>query len=62
MSQPSDVYADIPSRGKVRVYKDGEPVTEVLKDGNAAFTWLLRHQGQSVDYALRHGGYSVRSA
>lgn len=37
----------------------------VLRDGIAvaqtddAFSWLLKHQGQSVDYATTHGGYSI---
>lgn len=26
---------------------------------NLAFEWLLHHQGQSVDYALRYGGYEI---
>jgi len=42
----------------VIIKRDGKPVAEV-EDSNAAFEWLLRHQGQSVDYAIRHGGYSV---
>lgn len=42
----------------VIITHDGETVAEV-EDGNAAFRWLLRHQGQSVDYALRWGGYRV---
>lgn len=26
---------------------------------NAAFQWLLRHQGQSVSYAIKYGGYDI---
>ena len=42
----------------VRILRDGEQVATV-EDANAAFTWILRHQGQSVDYALKYGGYRV---
>jgi hypothetical protein len=42
----------------VIVKQYGKQVAEVADD-NAAFEWLLKHQGQSVSYALRHGGYSV---
>lgn len=54
------------SRGSMRksaaviVKHDGEEVARV-EDENAAFIWLLRHQGQSVDYALKYGGYTVES-
>lgn len=43
------------------VWKDGVPLKEV-DDENAAFAFVLKHQGQSVDYALKHGGYSVGPA
>jgi len=26
---------------------------------NAAFSWLLHHQGQSVSYAIKYGGYDI---
>jgi DNA ligase-1 len=26
------------------------------------FTWLHKHQGQSVDWAIKHGGYSIQPA
>ncbi len=42
----------------VIILQDGRQVAEVA-DSNAAFAWLLRHQGQSVDYAIRWGGYRV---
>lgn len=42
----------------VIIKRDGKQVAEVA-DSNAAFEWLLKHQGQSVDYAIRHGGYTV---
>lgn len=42
-----------------QVHRDGEPVSPVLDSENAAFGWLLRHQGQSVDYATRYGGYAI---
>lgn len=40
------------------VKKDGMMVTECA-DANAAFTWLLHHQGQSVLYATTYGGYAI---
>lgn len=43
------------------VWKDGRPLKE-LDDENAAFAWLLSHQGQSVDYATKHGGYEIAPA
>jgi YD repeat-containing protein len=42
----------------VTITRDGKKVAEV-EDSNAAFEWLLKHQGQSVHYALKHGGYCV---
>ena len=42
----------------VTITKDGEKVAEV-EDSNAAFEWLLKHQGQSTHYALRYGGYKI---
>ena len=40
------------------VKKDGRIVAE-CEDANAAFTWLLRHQGQSVHYATTYEGYAI---
>lgn len=48
-----------PAPVKVHVTRDGVPVSPVLDSENAAFVWLLRHQGQSVDYATLHGGYKI---
>lgn len=45
----------------VKVTRDGKTVAEV-ETGSDAFIWLLRHQGQSVNYALRYGGYNVLDA
>jgi hypothetical protein len=42
----------------VTITKDGKQVAEV-EDDNAAVAWLLKHQGQSVHYALKYGGYRV---
>lgn len=41
------------------VKRDGKPVSPVLPDENAAFAWLLHHQGMSTDWALKHEGYSI---
>lgn len=47
---------------KIEIYQDG-----ILKhtisgedSGTKAFGWMLRNQGQSVDWALRYGGWSVK--
>jgi len=40
------------------IKKDGEIKAEV-KDENEAFVWLLKHQGQSVDFAIKHNGWTV---
>jgi len=42
------------------IYKDGEAVATV-EDANAAFIYILRHQGQSFHYATTYGGWSVES-
>lgn len=42
----------------VTITRDGKPVAEVA-DSNAAFKWLLQHQGQSVDWAMKYEGYRV---
>lgn len=42
----------------VIIKQDGKQVAEVADD-NAALEWILKHQGQSVSYALRWAGYSV---
>lgn len=40
------------------VYRDGAKVSEALSSEDACFEWLLKHQGQSVDHATKHEGYS----
>lgn len=40
------------------VYRDGEKVSDALESESACFTWLLKHQAMSVDWALKHEGYS----
>lgn len=45
---------------KVAVTRDGTPVA-LCDDANAAFAWLLRHQGQSVDWATTHEGYAFET-
>lgn len=47
------------AEGPVVVLHNGEPASEVLPNGGAAFHWLLRHHPQSVSYALTYEGYSV---
>ncbi len=45
----------------VKIYQDNQLKKEI-KGENAstdAFGWMLRNQGNSVDYALRWGGYVV---
>jgi hypothetical protein len=45
----------------VFIYRNGEHVgtlTEQTSD-EGAFRYLLKHQSQSVDYALRYGGWAV---
>lgn len=39
------------------VTRDGETIA-VRPNANDAFAWLLRHQGQSVDYATTYAGYA----
>lgn len=43
----------------VRVLRDGEPVSPILPDRDAAMGWLLGHQPMSTDWAMRHEGYTV---
>lgn len=44
--------------GKVVVTRDGQPLA-IRDDENAAFAWLLKHQGQSVDWATTYEGYAL---
>ncbi len=41
------------------VTQDGSQVSPALASEDEAWAWLLRHQGQSTDYALRYGGYAI---
>lgn len=53
--------SNIPAEGvRVRVLKDGQLVQEV-RSANAAFAFLAGIQGQSVSYALTHGGWSCEA-
>lgn len=47
----------------INIYKDGKLIKTFAdqQDDIKAFGWLLREQGQSVDYALRYGGYKVET-
>lgn len=54
-SNPYGLMADTES---VIVVHDGRVLTRRLTS-NEAFAWILNHQGQSVAYALEHGGYKV---
>lgn len=65
MSLPSDASYDARKGitcSRVVVKRDGKPVSSVLASENDAFTWLLGHQGMSVDWALTNEGYSIESA
>lgn len=44
------------------VARDGYRVSPMFSDANDGFKWLLSHQGMSVDYALRYGGYSFHTS
>lgn len=46
---------------KTVIYQDGKTMEEIIgaDSSNKAFGKLLRLQGQSTDYALRHGGWKV---
>lgn len=39
-----------------------ERVSPALDDENDAWVYIQKHQGQSVDYAMRWGGWGVESA
>ena len=40
------------------VTRDGVTLAQVGTEGEA-YAWLQRHQGQSVDWAIRYEGYRV---
>ena len=42
-----------------RVYRDDEPLSERFPTYDGAFRWLLDHQSQSVDWAMRYEGYTI---
>ena len=44
-----------------KIYQDNQLKKEFVNENNdcKAFGWLLNNQGQSTDYALRHGGWKV---
>jgi hypothetical protein len=53
-------YATIPSHGPYVVTRDGAVISPTFNEGLfEAIGWLHRHQGQSVDYAIRYGGYRI---
>lgn len=39
------------------VVKDNKRVSPYLESESACWTWTLKHQPMSVDWALRHSGY-----
>jgi len=45
----------------ITISQDGEvrKTFEKVESDTEAFGWLLRNQGQSTDWALRHGGWKV---
>lgn len=44
---------------KYQVSRDGKPISEKFDRHMDAFGWLLKHQGRSVDHAIKYGGYSI---
>lgn len=45
---------------KTAVLRDGRPIA-LCETENDAFAWLLKHQGQSVDWATTHEGYAFET-
>lgn len=45
----------------INIYQDNKIIKtfENVDNDFCAFEWLLNHQGQSTDYAIRYGGYKV---
>lgn len=41
-----------------QVSQDGD-LLATLNTEDEAYQWLLKHQGQSTEYALRYGGYAI---
>lgn len=50
------VIVQVKRDGKVKAVFDTGDET---RDRNSAFEWLLKHQPQSVDWALRYEGWSI---
>lgn len=45
-----------------QVHRDGVPISPVFtgpKSQDTAWVWILKHQGQSVDWAMKYEGYSI---
>lgn len=63
MNLPDDTSYDarkgITCPVSVVVKRDGKVVSPILADEDAAYAWLLHHQGMSVAWALAHEGYSI---
>lgn len=47
---------------RVIVLRHGNPVSPVLRDRDEAFTWILKHQPMSVDWAMQYEGYAIGAA
>ena len=45
--------------GDWRVTHDGETLKAGLESDGKAMAWLLRHQSQSVDFAVKYSGYDI---
>ena len=43
-----------------RVYRDGEQKSGDLTSENDCFRYILDNQGQSVDWAMKHVGWSYK--
>lgn len=41
-----------------RVTRDGNPLTEPMSE-NGCFMWIQKHQGMSVDWAMKYEGYAI---
>jgi hypothetical protein len=42
-----------------RVYRDDEPLSERFPTYGEAWVWILEHQPQSVDWAMKYEGYTI---
>lgn len=43
-----------------QIFRHGQPVSARMVSDLATGRWLLKNQGHSPDYAVKHGGYEVR--